>query len=153
MRDRQTLISNLKPADWVILLAAEHKEDVVPVSLYYDINVDGARNVLEAMEAKGINKLLFVSSVSVYGLNQSQQDETDSVAPYNDYGKSKWMAEELMRTWQATDPHTKRSLLLDQPLFLVRATGAMCHQLLQQVQSGKFVMVGNGNNHKIHGLP
>ncbi len=36
--------------DTVVLLAAEHRDDVSPTSLYYDVNVQGTRNVLAAME-------------------------------------------------------------------------------------------------------
>ena len=35
-----------KSSDVVVLLAAEHRDDVSPVSLYYDVNVQGTKNVL-----------------------------------------------------------------------------------------------------------
>lgn len=47
--DRALLISQLEGVDIVILLAAEHRDDVTPVSLYYDINIQGMKNTLEAM--------------------------------------------------------------------------------------------------------
>ena len=31
----------------VVLLAAEHKDNVNPISLYYDVNVEGTKNVPE----------------------------------------------------------------------------------------------------------
>ncbi len=40
--------------DYVILLAAEHRDDVSPVSLYYDVNVEGAHNVLKVIVEKNI---------------------------------------------------------------------------------------------------
>lgn len=39
--DKQTLTNQLQGADVVILLAAEHRDDVTPTSLYYDVNVQG----------------------------------------------------------------------------------------------------------------
>ena len=36
-----------KNTNCVILLAAEHKDDVSPTSLYYDVNVKGTKNVLK----------------------------------------------------------------------------------------------------------
>lgn len=71
--DKQTLISLLKGTDVVILLAAEHRDDVTPTSFYYDVNVGGMRNTLEAMEANGVKRIIFTSSVAVYGLNKKIQ--------------------------------------------------------------------------------
>ena len=48
----------------VVLLAAEHSDDVSPISLYYDVNVRGTENVLremdkynELIESRHFNKL------------------------------------------------------------------------------------------------
>ena len=46
----------------VVLLAAEHRDDVSPISLYYDVNVQGTKNVLEAMDKTGVKNLIFTSS-------------------------------------------------------------------------------------------
>lgn len=43
----------------VILLAAQHRDDVTPISLYYDTNVGGMRNTLEAMQVNGIKRIIF----------------------------------------------------------------------------------------------
>ena len=45
----------------VVLLAAEHRDNVSPISLYYDVNVKGTKNVLEAMDIAGIKNLIFTS--------------------------------------------------------------------------------------------
>lgn len=57
----------------IVLLAAEHRDDVSPISLYYDVNVQGTKNVLDAMDHKGIKSIIFTSSVAVYGLNKKFQ--------------------------------------------------------------------------------
>src|SRR5690606_41599772 len=51
--DKVRLKELLKGQDVVILLAAEHRDDVSPTSLYYDVKVEGMRHTLEAMEANG----------------------------------------------------------------------------------------------------
>ena len=45
--------------DTIVLLAAEHRDDVSPTSLYYDVNVEGTKNVLEAMDKAGVKNLIF----------------------------------------------------------------------------------------------
>lgn len=41
VRDQQALDQALAGFDTVVLLAAEHRDDVSPTSLYYDVNVQG----------------------------------------------------------------------------------------------------------------
>ncbi|MDF1550476.1 MAG: NAD-dependent epimerase/dehydratase family protein [Bacteroidales bacterium] len=53
VRNQSELDKELKNQDAVVLLAAEHRDDVSPTSLYYDVNVQGTKNVLEAMELNG----------------------------------------------------------------------------------------------------
>ena len=56
VRDQASVSRHLAGAGLVVLLAAEHRDDVSPVSLYYDVNVGGMRNVLEAMETNGVKQ-------------------------------------------------------------------------------------------------
>ncbi|SQG06176.1 UDP-galactose-4-epimerase [Elizabethkingia meningoseptica] len=74
--DKDKLTSQLKNTDIVILLAAEHRDDVTPVSLYYDVNVEGMKNTLEAMGANGVKRIIFTSSVAVYGLDKDNPNES-----------------------------------------------------------------------------
>lgn len=101
----------------VILLAAEHRDDVNPVSLYYDVNVQGTKNVLDAMDRKDIKSIVFTSSVAVYGLNKDNPDEDHPADPFNHYGKSKWQAEEVLREWYNKDPEN-RSLSIIRPTVI-----------------------------------
>ena len=148
VRDKEAVIKKIVPVDWIILLAAEHRDDVTPKSLYYDVNVEGAINVLTAADTKSIKKILFVSSVSVYGLHRMNCNEDEAPQPSNDYGKSKWLAEEKLRQWQAKDKE-QRTLIVVRPtvIFGPNSRGNV-YQLLQQLKSGKFIMIGNGNNKK-----
>jgi len=132
----------------VVLLAAEHRDDVSPTSLYYDINVQGTKNVLEAMDKAGVKNIIFTSSVAIYGLNKHNPNEEHPADPFNHYGKSKWQAEELLREWYQKDPE-KRSLTIIRPtvIFGERNRGNV-YNLLKQIASGKFLMVGKGTNKK-----
>ena len=37
---------------------------------YYDVNINGTLNILEAMKTHSVNKMIFASSSSVYGNNE-----------------------------------------------------------------------------------
>ena len=132
----------------VILLAAEHRDDVTPHSLYYAVNVDGTGNVLEAMDHKGITDLIFISSAAIYGLNKKNPDELFPPDPFSHYGKSKLLAEQLLQKWYRQDQEN-RSLTIIRPSVAFGANNkGNVHNLLRQIASGKFLMVGRGNNRK-----
>lgn len=135
-------------SDTIVLLAAEHRDDVSPTSLYYDVNVEGTRKVLDAMDQKNITNIIFTSSVAVYGLNKENPTEEYPADPFNHYGKSKWQAEEVLREWFHKDTRS-RSLTIIRPtvIFGERNRGNVFN-LLNQIASGKFLMVGKGINKK-----
>ncbi|WP_346857500.1 NAD-dependent epimerase/dehydratase family protein [uncultured Draconibacterium sp.] len=148
VKDQTNLDLALKDHDVVVLLAAEHRDDVSPTSLYYDVNVQGTRNVLEAMDKNGVKNIIFTSSVAIYGLNKENPKEEHPSDPFNHYGKSKWQAEKVLREWYIKDPHN-RSLTIIRPtvIFGERNRGNV-YNLLKQIASGKFLMVGKGTNYK-----
>ena len=145
-KDIVNTISEL--TDTVVLLAAEHRDDVTPSSLYYDVNVEGTRNVLLAMGIKNITNIIFTSSVAVYGLNKINPDEEYTIDPFNHYGKSKYKAEEVLSNWYKEDPE-KRSVTIIRPTVIFgEANRGNVYNLLNQIASGRFMMIGDGNNMK-----
>ncbi|MTD42698.1 NAD-dependent epimerase/dehydratase family protein [Erwinia sp. CPCC 100877] len=148
VRDQRALDAALASKVTVVLLAAEHRDDVNPTSLYYDVNVQGTKNVLQAMDKNGVKNIIFTSSVAVYGLNKKNPDENHPIDPFNHYGKSKWQAEEVLREWYQQAPE-ERSLTIIRPtvIFGERNRGNV-YNLLKQIAGGKFAMVGAGTNYK-----
>lgn len=147
VREKDKMVELLEGTDVVVLLAAEHRDDVSPVSLYYDVNVGGMRNVLAAMEADGIKRIVFTSSVAVYGLNKKNPDEEHPKDPFNHYGKSKWQAEGVLQEWYKGHGDWNINILRPTVIFGERNRGNV-YNLLHQISSGKFLMVGDGNNKK-----
>ena len=135
-------------SEFVVLLAAEHKDDVFPVSLYYDVNVQGTKNVLESMDKAGIKNLIFTSSVAVYGLNKLNPDENHVEDPFNHYGKSKLQAEKVIKDWYDNDPVGKSVTIIRPTVIFGERNRGNVYNLLKQISSGKFLMIGNGHNKK-----
>ncbi|HVX26733.1 MAG TPA: NAD-dependent epimerase/dehydratase family protein [Parafilimonas sp.] len=148
IRDKEKLTDSLQPSEWVVLLAAEHRDDISPASLYYNVNVDGTKNVLSAMNEKDIRKIIFTSSVAVYGLNKKNPDEQFKEDPFNDYGKSKWQAEEVLRNWYNEDPQNRTLIIIRPTVVFGPDNKGNVYTLLKQIASGKFLMIGKGNNKK-----
>lgn len=147
VRDRNEITRLTKGADIIILLAAQHRDDVTPTSLYYDTNVNGMKNVLHAMEENGIKRLLFFSSVAIYGMGKCNPDEESSADPFNHYGKSKWQAETLAKEWHQKHQDTNINIIRPTVIFGERNRGNV-YNLLNQISNKKFIMIGSGNNIK-----
>lgn len=147
VRNRKDMDRELKGADLVVLLAAQHRDDVTPTSLYYDTNVKGMEVTLEAMKKNEVKRIIFFSSVAVYGLNKVNPDEGHRIDPFNHYGKSKWQAEEVLRKWYAKHQDWNIDIVRPTVIFGERNRGNV-YNLLKQISSGTFLMVGKGENKK-----
>jgi len=148
VRDTNSLSATLNSGDIIINLAAEHRDDVTPRSLYDDVNVQGARNVCEVAEEKGINTIIFTSSVAVYGFAPIGTDESGEFNPFNDYGRTKLEAEYVYKEWQAKDPQNRKLVIVRPTVVFGEQNRGNVYNLLRQIASGKFVMIGDGNNRK-----
>ena len=149
VRDYDALFNAIpNNTNFVVFLAAEHRDDVSPTSLYYDVNVEGAHNVLKVMTEKHLEHIVFTSSVSVYGLNKKNPDELSGVDPFNHYGKSKLEAEKVLRRWFDNDRNGKSLIIIRPTVTFGPGNKGNVYNLLKQIASGKFVMVGRGRNKK-----
>ena len=72
---------------------------------YFDNNVGGSVSLLKSMINRGIKKLVFSSSATVYGAPQYLPiDEKHPTQPVNPYGKSKLMVEQILVDLAFADP-------------------------------------------------
>lgn len=147
VRDITSLRSTLKGCDCIINLAAEHRDDVTPVSLYDKVNVDGARNICQVADEYGIKKIIFTSSVAVYGFVKKETDESGAINYFNDYGRTKFLAEECFRNWFKQENGRSLSIIRPTVVFGEENRGNV-YNLFHQIASGKFMMIGNGENKK-----
>ena len=93
----------------IINLAAVHRDDVRPLSRYDDVNVQGAVNVCDAARKHGINNVVFTSSVAIYGFAPADTDESGEPNYFNDYGRTKYLAEQVYKEWQTEDPDNRKA--------------------------------------------
>ena len=148
VRSIQQLNRSICEKSVIINLAAEHRDDVRPLSLYDEVNVDGARNICNIAREKGVQSIIFTSSVAVYGFAPIGTDESGKIAPFNDYGRTKYDAEQVFKTWQA-EASKERTLVIIRPTVVFgEQNRGNVYNLLRQIASGKFVMIGSGENRK-----
>lgn len=102
--DVRNKISNLddkiKSVHCIVNLAAIHKNPGHEPHEYYEANVNGAENIIDFANKLQCQHVIFISSIAVYGPDESLKDEKSSTTPVTDYGKSKLLAEEKFQAWQ-----------------------------------------------------
>jgi len=138
--------------DWVFHLAG--MADIVPSiespKEYYDCNVTGTFNVVEASRIAGVKKIVYAASSSSYGIPDNYPTaETADIRPQYPYALTKYMGEELVMHWSQT--YNIPSIVLR--LFNVygprsRTTGAYGAVfgvfLSQKIHNKPYTVVGDG---------
>ena len=138
---RQTITGNV-----IVNLAAVHRDDVRDKSEYQRTNVNGADNIASVCEEKGIEKIVFTSTVAVYGFAEPGTAEDGEINPFNEYGRTKFEAEKKLWAWQSK---SQNSLLIIRPTVIFgEGNRGNVFNLLNQIASGKFLMIGKGENKK-----
>jgi len=140
--DRAAVARACDGVDVIYHLAAAQHEANVPDKHYYDVNVEGTRNLLEAAVRAGVRHFVHGSTIGVYGIGRNAPIQDDSpLQPDNIYGKTKLEGEKVVRQF------------FDKlPIAIVRISetyGPGDRRLLKLfhgIQKGRFVHIGNGQN-------
>lgn len=109
IRDRPALEALLarRAADAVVHFAGLKAvaESVEKPLLYYDNNVGGTLALLQAMQARGVRRIVFSSSATVYGdPERLPLTEAHALRPASPYGKTKLIIEHLLSDCASADP-------------------------------------------------
>src|SRR5438045_4627377 len=116
LNDRDTLIRTLRDnkIDTVMHFAAYAYvgESVHQPLMYYQNNVATTLNVLECMNAAGVERFVFSSTCAVYGdPDKIPITESEKKAPVSPYGRSKLMVEQILSDLLVAWPQFKFAAL------------------------------------------
>ncbi|MGD0730960.1 MAG: NAD(P)-dependent oxidoreductase [Terracidiphilus sp.] len=138
------------PADVVFNLAAVHREPGHELLEYFQTNIGGAENVCAYASAVGAGRMVFTSSISVYGPTEEAKTEESIPVPKTPYGSSKLVAESIHQAWQAAAPG--RQLLTLRPgVVFGPGEGGNVTRLIRSLIGGYFVYMGNRSTRKAGG--
>lgn len=99
LQDRKAIQEALKDCSSVIHFAGKSlvNESVIHPDLYWQINVEGSRNLIEEMRNSNIERLVFSSSASTYGEPDIVPIAEDApTRPTNPYGRTKLAVEDML---------------------------------------------------------
>jgi nucleoside-diphosphate-sugar epimerase len=116
---------------------------------FYDVNVDGTANVIDAAKRAGVRRAVIVSSNSPIGCNAHPDESFDEASPYHPfrhYGRSKMLME-----ISALDRRKRGELevvIIRTPWFYGVNQPARQTLFFTMVRDGKAPIVGGGSNRR-----
>ena len=82
---------------------AHQKETKRNAHLYYEVNRDLTTEVAKKAKSDGVGQFIFLSSMSVYGMDTGVITKETQPQPKSHYGKSKWQAEQEIAPLDSED--------------------------------------------------
>lgn len=131
----------------ILSLAAKHHDFGVGHDEYFDTNEDGTAVICKVAAEFKIKRIIFFSSVAVYGLRPEISTEAMDPQPDNPYGASKLAGEKVLQKWVDEDPG--RSVLIIRPALVFGPNNmANMRNLIRQIDSGLYFHLGKADNVK-----
>ena len=114
---------------------------------FHNVNVNGVRNLLKGLENIKLNKLVFISSVSVYGLYKGENiSESSPLLAQDPYGISKIIAEEIIKKW--CDEHNVICTILRLPLIVGDNPPGNLGAMIHGIKKGYYFNIAGGSAKK-----
>jgi nucleoside-diphosphate-sugar epimerase len=114
---------------------------------FYQVNYQGTKNLLKGLEGNLPKKIIFISSILVYGLESgSLIDENTPCHPTTAYGESKLMAEQAVRNW--AEEKGVKALILRLPLVNGENPPGNLGAMREAMKKGRYFRIGKGNARK-----
>jgi nucleoside-diphosphate-sugar epimerase len=117
------------------------------VSEFYDVNVGGTSNIVDAAIEAGVRRAVVISSNSPCGCNPHRDhlfDEESPYHPYMKYGHSKMLMERAVRKRAAES--ALETVILRPPWFYGPNQPARQTLFFRMIRDGKAPIVGGGHN-------
>ncbi len=144
---RQGMLEGVDTVFHLASLAHQLDEVEQDEDIYFRINVEGSREMLEAAVATGVNGFIYLSSVKAMGGGGAElRDEDSPATPEEAYGRSKRSAEELvLKVGARTGMHT---VILRPPLVYGPGCGGNLRMLVKSVARGRFPPLSIAENRR-----
>ena len=150
LRDRASLKPVLEGIEIVQNVAALYRPTNIPQSMYWDVNVEGVRNIMELSAQAGVKRFVQCSTIGVHGNVKNPPAAEDAPIAPDDYSQSsKLKGEELALE---LGPKLKLPVVVIRPAAIYGRLEDRFLKLAKLIKSGRFIMFGSGEvpYHFIH---
>ena len=116
---------------------------------FFQVNMDGARNLVEGIErsASVVKSFTFISTVAVYGRQEGcNLNESTPLNGSSPYAKSKIKAERFLRDWSSS--RGIQMLILRLPLIAASNPPGNLGALIEGIRSGRYLSINRGKARK-----
>lgn len=115
---------------------------------YQSINVEGTRQVIQAAIETGLKRIVFFSTIAVYGDSPSGAlDEESPTFPSSFYAQSKKEAEQLVLSAHNANGQPLGTVLRLGAIYGAKIKGNY-HKLVNALARGRFIPLGKGMNRR-----
>ena len=140
--DKAVVDRCMEGVDLVHHLAAAFRELNVPESHYYEVNVDGTRNVLEAARRHGVRRFIYMSTCGVHGnVDHPPAAEDAPIQPADYYQQTKYEAEPFVL---GANSDRMRTVVLRPAAIYGPGDPERFFMIFKRVAKGVFPMFGSG---------
>ena len=130
--------------DLIVHCAAAKHDFGVSEAEYFSHNEEGTRVVLEYTNLMKINKLIYFSTVAVFGHPDHRMDEDGDYNPDHPYGASKLAGELLCIEWQKNNAMAELTVL--RPTVIYGAYNyANMYKMIDMMHRRPYVTIGDGD--------
>jgi nucleoside-diphosphate-sugar epimerase len=144
LRDFNSLKNAVKNIDIVYNIAAAWRENLNKEE-FFDTNVNGTRNILEAAYQEGVKRFVHCSTVGVHGsVLEPLGNENSPFLPRDDYQVSKVKGELIVSEYIREN---KLPIVIFRPCGIYGPTDTRFLKLFRAIKKHYFVMIGSGNVH------
>ncbi len=145
IQDLDCLETAMKGCQQVYHGAAARTKAKIPKKTYYLVNVEGSSNIAQTAIKTGVERLVYFSTVGVYGMpKQVKVDENTPPRPNTYYRTTKLLAEQVFLS-----AHQQTGL----PVVIARLSGVSGPGslswvgLVKAIATGNFRLIGSGDNY------
>lgn len=143
--DQEAVSKAVEGCDVVFHLAAAFRQINLPDQVYWDVNVEGTRNVLLASQKHGVKKVVYCSTCGVHGhIQNPPAGEEAPIAPADYYQYTKYEGEKVVREFQDMGLET---VIIRPTAIYGPGDPERFLMLFKFVERGRFLMFGNGRTH------
>lgn len=143
--DRSLIWKVTRGCEVVHHLAAAFRQINLPKRVYWEVNVEGTRALLEAALYHGVQKFVYCSTCGVHGdVKQASADEWAPIAPADYYQYTKYEGEKLLPAF--VDKGLKAVTIRPTAIY-GPGDPERFFMLFKRVKTGRFPMFGDGKAH------
>ena len=143
--DRELIFKTVEGCEVVHHLAAMFRKVNLPKKIYWDVNVEGTRYLLESALKHGVRKFVYCSTCGVHGdVKQEPADENAPITPEDYYQYTKYEGEKVIPGFLGKG---LKVITLRPTAIYGPGDPERFFRLFQMVSKKRFFMFGGGNAH------